>query len=97
MDKKQEKKKKRKKEKEKEKEKENGPNYFSDTVTFCGTVVRDSMMIAAETIQNNYYPIKESILNIYDSYFCDNSQHNSSRVNGGVPFFTVNQHNSKKK
>ncbi|ANQ06181.1 Uncharacterized protein PCOAH_00006100 [Plasmodium coatneyi] len=95
MDKKQEKKKKRKK--EKEKEKENGPSYFSDAVTFCGTVVRDSMVTAAEAIQNNYYPIKESILNIYDSYFCDNSQHNNRRVNGGVPFFTVNQDSSKRK
>ncbi|GAB64704.1 hypothetical protein PCYB_031170 [Plasmodium cynomolgi strain B] len=95
MDKKEEKKKKRKKEKEKEKEK--GPSYFSDTVTFCGTIVRDSMSSAAEAIQNNYYPIKESILNMYDSYFCDTSQQSSRRVNGGVPFFTVNQDNSKKK
>ncbi|GAW79219.1 hypothetical protein, conserved [Plasmodium gonderi] len=95
MDKKQEKKIKRKKEKEKEKEKET--SYFSETVTFCGTIVRDSMVNVAETIQNNYYPIKESILNIYDSYFCENTQQSNSRVNGGVPFFTVNQENSKKK
>ncbi|EUD64837.1 hypothetical protein C922_04784 [Plasmodium inui San Antonio 1] len=94
MDKKQEKKKKRKKDKE---EKEKAPSYFSDTITFCGTIVRDSMASAAEAIQSNYYPIKESILNMYDSYFCDNSQHSSRRVNGGVPFFTVNQDSSKKK
>ncbi|KJP88387.1 hypothetical protein AK88_02003 [Plasmodium fragile] len=95
MDKKQEKKINRKK--EKEKEQENAHSYFSDTVTFCGTLVRDSMASAAEAIQNNYYPIKESILNIYDSYFCDNSQHSSRRVNGGVPFFTVHQDSSRKK
>ncbi|SBT01404.1 hypothetical protein PMALA_081540 [Plasmodium malariae] len=89
MEKKQDKKKKRKREKEKEKE----TSYFSQTITYCGTLMRDSMVCAAEVIQNNYYPIKESILNIYDSYFCETTQQCSSRVNGNVPFFTIKPNN----
>ncbi|SBS80166.1 conserved Plasmodium protein, unknown function [Plasmodium ovale] len=96
MDKKQEnKKKKRKREKEKEKEKET--SYFSETITYCGTFVRDSMASAAEVVQNNYYPIKESILNMYDSYFCENNQQSNNRVNGNVPFFTMKPDDQTKK
>ncbi|CRG98527.1 conserved Plasmodium protein, unknown function [Plasmodium relictum] len=75
------------KKEKKRKEKEKETSYISDTVTLCGTLIRDSMIVASEIIQNNYYPIKESIINAYDSYFCECSQQTS--VNGNVPFFTI--------
>ncbi|CRG98111.1 conserved Plasmodium protein, unknown function, partial [Plasmodium gallinaceum] len=80
------------KKKKKKKDKEKETSYISDTVTLCGTLIRDSMIAASEIIQNNYYPIKESIINAYDSYFCEYSQQSSS-VNGNVPFFTIKPDN----
>ncbi|SBT31006.1 hypothetical protein POVWA2_005030 [Plasmodium ovale wallikeri] len=72
------------------------PNAL-DAAAFCGTFVRDSMASAAEVVQNNYYPIKESILNMYDSYFCENNQQSNNRVNGNVPFFTMKPDDQTKK
>ncbi|SOV74056.1 conserved Plasmodium protein, unknown function [Plasmodium sp. gorilla clade G3] len=89
------KKKRKKSEKEKDKEKEKEASYISDTITICATFIRDSVVNAGEVLQNNYYPIKESLLNAYDTYFCECTQQNNVRVNGNVPFFTIKSDNSR--
>ncbi|CAD2089828.1 conserved Plasmodium protein, unknown function [Plasmodium vinckei] len=85
------------KKKKKKKEKEKEPSYFSDTITFCGTFMRDSMISAAEVVQNNYYPIKESLINIYDQYFSENNHHSNTRITGNVPIFMVKASDTKPK
>ncbi|KEG01661.1 conserved Plasmodium protein, unknown function [Plasmodium vinckei vinckei] len=85
------------KKKKKKKEKEKDPSYFSDTITFCGTFMRDSMISAAEVVQNNYYPIKESLINIYDQYFSENNHHSNTRITGNVPIFMVKASDIKPK
>ncbi|EUD71878.1 hypothetical protein YYG_02577 [Plasmodium vinckei petteri] len=64
---------------------------------FCGTFMRDSMISAAEVVQNNYYPIKESLINIYDQYFSESNHHSNTRITGNVPIFMVKASDTKPK
>lgn len=66
-------------------------------IQFCGTFMRDSMISAAEVVQNNYYPIKESLINVYDQYFSENNHHINTRITGNVPIFMVKTSDTKSK